>query len=324
MFRKSVVMVLAAISLDASVASHAAVAAEGENATNQVSYKTTVVDGVKIFYREAGPSDGPVLLLLHGYPSSSHMFRDLIPLVDSKIHVIAPDYPGFGYSDMPSPKEFTYSFDHLAEVMDHFTVQLGLPRYAIYMQDYGGPVGFRLAVNHPERVTGLIIQNANAYKEGIMPSVWEAIGPLWKERNAESEATARKLSELDGTKAQYFTGVRNAEHISTDAWMSDQAGLDRPGNVDIQVELQADYKTNLDQYPIWHSYMQKYQPPALIVWGKNDAVFGVANIDGYKRDLKDVDVHLFDTGHFALEEDVARIAPLVEQFMLTKANNEAK
>ncbi len=327
MVRKStaVARVLSVIGLGGLLlTSHPAKSAEIGNTPRPIAYKTVVVDGVKVFYREAGPSDGPVLLLLHGYPSSSHMFRDLIPLVDDRVHVIALDYPGFGYSDMPLPKDFAYSFDHLAQVVNDFTQQLGLGRYALYMQDYGGPVGFRLAVKHPERVTGLIIQNANAYKEGILPAVWQALGPLWKERNEESEVTARKLSELDGTKAQYFTGVRDPSHISPDAWMTDQAGLDRPGDKDIQIELQADYQTNLAQYPVWHSYMQKYQPPALIVWGKNDKVFGLANIDGYTHDLKDVETHLFDTGHFALEEDVQRIAPLVRHFMLTKANDKAK
>lgn len=275
-------------------------------------------DGLNLFYREAGPKDAPTILLLHGFPSSSHMFRDLLPRLAADFHLVAPDYPGFGYSSAPSVTEFAYTFDHLADVIDRFVQSLGLERFSLYVQDYGGPVGFRLAARHPEWVEALIVQNANAYEEGVTDTFRNLLGPLWENRTGATEQPVLDLFELEGTKFQYQHGARNPNGMNPDAWTHDQYGLNRPGNKLIQLDLQANYYTNLAQYEAWHAYFQTYQPPTLVVWGEGDPLFGVKGAQAYKRDLKDVEVHLLNTGHFALEEDAEVIAEHIRRFLKAK------
>ncbi len=277
-------------------------------------YKSVDVDGLRVFYREAGPQDAPKLLLLHGFPTSSHMFRNLIPKLSDRFHLVAPDYPGYGNSSMPSPDEFEYSFDRLAEVIEKFTGKIGFGSYSLYLMDYGAPVGFRLAVKHPERVEALIIQNGNAYEEGLR-EFWNPIKAYWKNRTAANADALRKLLTIDATKWQYTNGVRNTEAISPDNWMIDQPLLDRPGNNDIQLTLFYDYGSNPPLYPKWQEYFRKYQPPTLVVWGKNDFIFPAEGAHPYKRDLKNLEFHLLDTGHFALEEDGDVIAGYIRRFL---------
>jgi pimeloyl-ACP methyl ester carboxylesterase len=280
----------------------------------QIHYRTATVQGVEIFYREAGRPDLPTILLLHGFPTSSHMFRDLIPLLAERYHLVAPDYPGFGYSARPTPGEFVYTFDHLADVMEGFVDTLGLTRYSLYMQDFGGPVGFRLATRRPRHVRALIIQNANAYEEGVSSGVKDVVLRIWKERTAETEARLRELFELPVTRRQYLEGVPDPTLVSPDAWEHAQWGMDRPGNKDIQFVLHANYGSNVERYPEWHEYFRKFQPPALIVWGRNDFVFLPAGAAAYGKDLKHVELHMLDAGHFALETHVAEIAELILGF----------
>lgn len=282
-----------------------------------LQYRTTNVDGVNVFYREAGEQHAQAIVLLHGFPSSSHMFRNLIPLLAENFHIVAPDYPGYGYSDSPEPKEFAYTFDHLEELIGKLIDRLNIKRFSLYVQDYGAPVGFRLAVKRPEQIEGIISQNGNAYQEGFT-SFWDAAYPLWSNRNAETEKPIRNLCTLESTLWQYTQGVRDKAHISPDAWTMDQLGLDRPGNVEIQLDLFEDYGTNLQRYPQWHAYFKQYQPPLLAVWGKNDPIFGPAGAEAFKRDLPKSEVHLLDTGHFALEEDAEAIARYITRFLGAK------
>ena len=281
----------------------------------RVAYRNATVDGLNIFYREAGPADAPTLVLLHGFPSSSHMYRNLIPALAGRYHVIAPDYPGFGYSDAPSAEAFEYTFDHLADIVDKFLDQKGITKYSIYIQDYGSPVGFRLATRHPERIQAIISQNGNAYDEGLSPFWAEFLYPFWKERNPETEAKAASLLTLDMTKLQYQAGFRSSESVSPDTWTLDQAGLDRPGNKAIQLDLFYDYRKNPPLYPAWHKYLQTHQPPVLAVWGKNDPIFLPAGATAFQRDVPKAELHFLDTGHFALEEDGDTIASLIEDFL---------
>jgi len=278
-------------------------------------YKTIKIDGQDIFYREAGPKNAPTIVLLHGFPTSSHMFRNLIPALSHKYHVIAPDYPGFGNSSMPLINAYNYSFDHLAEVIDEFLIKKEIDKYTLYMMDYGAPIGFRIATKHPERVQALIIQNGNAYDEGLL-KFWDPIKIFWKDKTAKNAQVLRDtLLTIDATKWQYTDGVRNIESISPDNWVMDQSKLDRPGNKDIQIELFYSYGTNPELYPEWQEYFRKYQPPTLLVWGKNDPIFPAEGAYPYKRDLKDIDFHILDTGHFALEEDGDIISDLILKFM---------
>jgi pimeloyl-ACP methyl ester carboxylesterase len=278
-------------------------------------YRTVKVDGLDIFYREAGPKNAPPILLLHGFPTSSHMFRDLIPLLADSYRLIAPDYPGFGYSSCPSVSQFDYSFDHLADVMDHFVTAIDLDSYALYLQDFGGPVGFRLAVRHPERVRALIIQNANAYTEGVTPELHAILLRLHRERTPEMRVTAAELFELPYTKRQYLDGVDDASMVSPDAWQHAQWGMDRPGNKEIQYVLHANYASNFDRYEEWHAYFRAFQPPTLVLWGKGDFVFGVPGAEAYKKDLKNVELHVIDAGHFALETQGPAIATYIRGFL---------
>lgn len=280
------------------------------------TYRTLTVDGLNVFYREAGPVDAPTIVLLHGFPSSSHMFRELIPALSKSFHLVAPDYPGFGQSDSPSIQEFDYRFDRLADVVEHFLQALGLKRFSLYMQDYGAPIGFRLATRHPEWIQALIVQNGNAYEEGIT-AAFEPLKPFWAERNATTEAAARALLQRETTIFQYTHGASHPEAISPDAWTMDQAFLDRPGNDLIQLELLHDYTSNLRLYPKWHAYFRQHQPPTLVVWGKNDPFFGPEGAYAFQRDLKTLELHLFDSGHFALEENAQVIAEHIQRFFTT-------
>jgi pimeloyl-ACP methyl ester carboxylesterase len=281
----------------------------------RVTYHTTQVDGLKIFYREAGPKNAPTLVLLHGYPSSSHMFRNLIPALSDKYHVIAPDYPGFGFSDSPAPDQYAYTFDHLADTVDHFLGQQGITKYSIYVQDYGAPVGFRLATRHPDRVQAIISQNGNAYDEGLAPFWAEFLYPYWKDPNPTTEAKVRQILTPDLTRFQYTQGFRNPEDVSPDSYTFDQMTLDHPGNDKVQLALFYDYRKNPPLYPAWHEYLRKYQPPVLAVWGKNDPVFLPAGAEAFAKDDPRTEVHLLDTGHFALEEDGALIAQYIRDFL---------
>ena len=289
--------------------------ASAATAPTEVSYRSVKVDGVNIFYREAGPKDAPTVLLLHGFPTSSQMFRNLIPQLAERYRVIAPDYPGFGQSDAPAPDKFTYSFDNLASVVDKFTTAVGASKYALYVQDYGAPIGFRLAAAHPERVSAIVVQNGNAYNEGIDNAFWTPIKVYWADKSEANGAKLKPFLELDATKWQYTHGARDAGKISPDAWTVDQAYLDRPGNKAIQLELFYSYGSNPARYPEWQAYFRKHQPPMLITWGKNDQIFPAAGATPYLRDLPKAELHLLDTGHFALEEDSEKIGKLMRGFL---------
>jgi pimeloyl-ACP methyl ester carboxylesterase len=309
-----------------------------------VSYKTVTIDGLDIFYREAGNPKNPTILLLHGFPTSSHMFRDLIPELADEFHLVAPDYPGYGFSAMPTGDKFEYSFDNVAKIVDKFIDALALDKYSLYLMDYGAPVGFRVATHHPEKVEALIVQNGNAYVEGINNNFWEPIKEYWKDRgavnkgldndwwknvkkaynkpNMSNDEALRFLFTLVATKWQYTNGVRNVEAISPDTWGHVQPLLDRDGNQEIQLEMFYSYGTNPPLYPEWQEYLRTHQPPTLIVWGKNDEIFPAEGAYPYKRDLKNVEFHLLDTGHFALEEDGQFIADTMREFLHKQAGKK--
>jgi pimeloyl-ACP methyl ester carboxylesterase len=281
-------------------------------------HRTAKVDGINIFYREAGPQQAPVvLLLLHGFPTSSHMFRNLIPVLADRYRVIAPDYPGFGQSDMPDRSSFEYTFDRFGELVDGLLDRLGVTHYAMYVMDYGAPVGWRLALKHPERITGLIVQNGNAYDEGLK-EFWDPIKAYWADGSDAHRQALKKLVTPEITKFQYVDGVADISRIDPDNWVHDQALLDRPGNAEIQMDLFYDYRTNLPLYPAVQAYFRKQQPPTLIVWGKNDKIFPADGAYPYKRDLREVEFHLIDTGHFALEDKADEMVPLIRDFLARK------
>ncbi|MEH2221617.1 alpha/beta fold hydrolase [Nostoc sp.] len=280
------------------------------------TYRTVSIDGLDIFYREAGSRSNPTILLLHGFPTSSHMFRNLISALADRFHLVAPDYPGYGNSSMPTVNEFDYTFDRLAEIVEKFITAIDLKKYSLYVMDYGAPIGYRIAAKYPERVEALIVQNGNAYEEGLR-EFWEPIKAYWQERSPENADKLKHLVTLEATKWQYTNGVRNLEAISPDTWTIDQHFLDRPGNDEIQLALLYSYGTNPPLYPQWQEYFRKYQPPTLIVWGKNDYIFPAEGAHPYKRDLKDVELHLLDTGHFALEEEGDAIADHIHRFLTT-------
>ncbi len=279
-----------------------------------VRYKTVEIDGVDIFYREAGSPENPTILLLHGFPTSSHMFRELIPALADVYHVVAPDYPGFGQSEMPPGDQFEYTFDRFSEIIEDLTDVLSLDRYSLYLMDYGAPVGYRLAAKHPERVEALIVQNGNAYDEGLR-EFWDPIKKFWADRSDENADALRGLFTLDATRWQFLTGVREPSAISPDNWDHVQPLLERPGNQEIQLQLFFDYGSNPPLYPTWQAYFREYQPPTLIVWGGNDPIFPAAGAHPYKRDLKNLEFHLLDTGHFALEEDLEFITVKIRAFL---------
>jgi pimeloyl-ACP methyl ester carboxylesterase len=269
------------------------------------------VRGVKLQYREAGPMDAPVVLLMHGFPTSSHMYRDLIPALATRYRVIAPDFPAFGESEQPSADDFDYTFENLTRVIDDFTVALGVPSYALYVMDYGAPVGFRLAMWHPERVRALVIQDANVYLDGI-GRFWDPFKAYWADNTPENRDPLRAFLEIDAQKWQFLHGVRDPSLIAPDNWRLAQAGLDRPGNKEIQLKLFYDYRNVLPLYPELQAYLREYQPPSLVLWGKNDEIFLVAGAFAYKRDLPKAEIHVYDTGHFALEEQGG---PMTEEIL---------
>jgi pimeloyl-ACP methyl ester carboxylesterase len=279
-----------------------------------VHYQTASIDGVDVFYRDAGPKDGPVLLLLHGFPTSSHMFRNLIPLLADHYRVIAPDYPGFGQSAMPDRKQFSYTFARFAEMVDGLLQKLQVNRYAIYLMDYGAPVGCRLAIKHPERVSALVIQNGNSYDEGLK-EFWNPLKAYWADASESNRNALAGLLTLQSTKFQYTDGVRDVTRVDPDNWLHDQTLLDRPGNKDIQLDLFRDYGTNVPLYPRFQEFFRVSKPPAIIVWGANDKIFPAEGARAYLKDLPHAEMHLLDTGHFALEDKLDDIGPLIRSFL---------
>jgi len=280
----------------------------------QTLHRTIDVEGLEIFYREAGPQDAPTILLLHGYPTSSHMFRNLIRDLSEKYHVLAPDYPGYGRSEQPPMSEFQYTFDNMSKIVEGFLKAKNVDKFSIYLMDYGAPIGFRIAAGNPERIESLIIQNGCAYEEGLK-EFWDPIKKYWKEYTLENGKALEGFHTIDGLKWQYTHGVQNIETISPDNWHVDMQHLSRPENNDIQLAMFYDYRTNVSKYPEWQAYFREHQPPTLIVWGKNDHIFPPDGAHPYKKDLKSVEFHLLDTGHFALEEKGEVIADLILGFM---------
>jgi pimeloyl-ACP methyl ester carboxylesterase len=279
-----------------------------------VHYRTTEIDGITLFYREAGRSNAPVVVLLHGFPTSSNMFRNLIPALADRYRVIAPDYPGFGQSEVPDRQYFSYSFARFTELIDALLMRVGARSYALYVMDYGAPVGYRLAIKHPERVTALVVQNGNAYAEGLK-EFWNPIRRYWASGSQEHRDALRGETTLESTRWQYIDGVQDVLRIDPTVWIYDQALLDRPGIVEIMLDLFYDYRTNLDLYPRFQEFFRERQPPTLIAWGKNDKIFPVDGALPYLRDLPHAEMHLLDTGHFALEDRGDQIAHLILDFL---------
>jgi pimeloyl-ACP methyl ester carboxylesterase len=279
-----------------------------------VFYRTVKIDGLSIFYREAGPKDAPTILLLHGLPSSSRMFQPLLTRLADKYHLVAPDYPGFGHSDWPDPKEFDYTFDHIAQVMDDFTQELGLLHYTLYMQDYGGPVGFRMALAHPERVQSLIVQDAVAHNEGLGVN-WATRRAFWADRPAHEEVLRKNLLSLAATRTRHVGDDPNVELYDPDLWIDEYAFLNTPGQAQIQSDLFYDYRTNVDAYPKWQTWMHKTQPKLLVLWGKHDLSFDPGEPERYRKDVPNAEVYVLDAGHFALDTKADEIAELVREFM---------
>jgi pimeloyl-ACP methyl ester carboxylesterase len=282
--------------------------------SKQIRYKNAQVSGQNIFYREGGDPGSRVILLLHGFPTSSNMFRTLIPELAETFYLVAPDYPGFGLSSMPDRKDFDYSFENLTNIVEGFADQLGLKKYTLYVMDYGAPIGYRLALRHPERVEALIVQNGNAYEEGLR-DFWDPIKKYWADGSEPNRDALRGLTNANSTKWQYENGVPDKSLLDPTAWLVDQVGLDRPGNVDIQMDLFFSYRTNVPLYPKFQEFFRKYQPPTLIVWGKNDFIFPPEGATPYAKDLKNIESHLLDTGHFALETHALEIAEKIRSFL---------
>lgn len=279
----------------------------------KVRYNSVRIKNVDVFYREAGSKTAPVILLLHGFPTSSNMFRNLIPRLAESFHVVAPDYPGYGFSGMPGRTEFSYTFENMTNIIEALTDKLELPDYSIYVMDYGAPIGFRLALRHPEKVTGLIVQNGNAYQEGLL-AFWDPIKKYWNEPVAENRKALEFLVALEATRWQYQNGVADVKLLDPTTWTLDQLLMDRPGNGEIQLDMLFDYRTNVPLYPQFQAFFRKYQPPTLVLWGKNDYIFPAEGAAPYQRDLSDIETHLLDTGHFALETHGDEIAEHIEKF----------
>jgi pimeloyl-ACP methyl ester carboxylesterase len=282
-----------------------------------VFYRTVKVDGLDIFYREAGPKDAPTILLLHGLPSSSRMFQPLLTRLSDNYHLVAPDYPGYGHSDWPDPKQFDYTFDHIASVINGFTEALGLSRYTLYMQDYGGPVGFRMALAHPERAQALIVQDAVAHNEGLGAN-WKTRRAFWADRPAYEDALRTNLLSLAATKTRHVGDDPEVALYDPDLWTDEYRFLNSPGQGRIQVDLFYDYRTNVDGYPKWQAWMQKTQPRLLVLWGKHDLSFDRGEPERYREDVPNAEVHVLDAGHFALDTKADEIAALIREFMKTQ------
>jgi pimeloyl-ACP methyl ester carboxylesterase len=281
----------------------------------RIVYKTQKVDGLNIFYREAGSRQKPTIVLLHGFPSSSHMFRDLIPRLAGKYHVLAADMPGYGYSEQPSVTQFNYTFDSIATLMDHFLDSVEVRKYSIYIQDYGAPIGFKLLLKHPDRIQAIVSQSGNAYEEGLGDFWAQFIIPYWKNKNPQTEQKVLSLLTLDTTKFQYQKGFPHPEWVSPDSYMADQMTLDRPGNHEIQLALAYDYQNNVKEYPKWHEAIRTTKVPILAVWGKNDPIFIAPGALAYKKDAPDAEIHFVDSGHFALEDQSRAIANYMLAFL---------
>jgi pimeloyl-ACP methyl ester carboxylesterase len=280
----------------------------------QVFYRTVKVDGVRIFYREAGPANALVILLLHGLPSSSRMFQPLLTRLSDRYHLVAPDYPGFGHSDWPDPKQFDYTFDHISQVIDGFTEALGLSRYTLYMQDYGGPVGFRMALRHPERVQALIVQDAVAHNEGLGAN-WATRRAFWADRAANEEKLRANLLSLATTKTRHIGDAPQVELYDPDLWSDEHAFLTAPGQAQIQSDLFYDYRTNVESYAKWQAWMQKTQPKLLVLWGKHDLSFDPGEPERYRKDVPNAEVYVLDAGHFVLDTAADKSGELIHQFM---------
>ena len=289
----------------------------------KIQYSKVNVDGFNVFYRQAGPADAPALLLLHGFPTSSHMFRELIPALADRFHVVAPDLPGFGHSDMPPRDKFTYTFAKLAEVIERFTEVIGLARFAIYIFDYGAPTGLRMAVRHPERITAIISQNGNAYEEGLSDG-WNPIRAYWQDPSEKNRAALRTFLAPETTVWQYTHGVSDASLVSPDGYSLDNHYLMRPGAHEVQLDLFGDYKSNVAMYPEFQAYFRKHKPPFLAAWGKNDPFFLPPGAEAFKRDIPGAEVRFFDTGHFALETHGAEIAEAIREFLPRAVNAKRK
>ena len=283
-------------------------------------YRTVQVDGLSIFYRETGPKDAPTLLLLHGLPSSSRMFEPLFSRLSDRYHLIAPDYPGFGHSDWPDPKNFAYTFDHLATTMNHFTESLGLSHYTLYMQDYGGPVGFRMALAHPERIEGLIVQDAVAHNEGLGAN-WKTRRAFWADRAANESALRTNLLSLETTRTRHLGSDPIVERYDPDLWMDEYYFLNQPGQADIQSDLFYDYRTNVEAYPKWQAWMREKQPRLLVLWGKYELSFDSSEPEAYRRDVPNAEVHILDGGHFALDTAADAVAGFVQGFVDSLRSN---
>lgn len=291
-------------------------ASQRANHAPTVRYEVEMVEDLEIFYREAGDPEKPWIVLLHGFPSSSHMYREVLRELADSYYLMAPDYPGFGNSSFPSPKNFAYTFDHIAEIMEKFLEQRGAKKFSLMIQDYGAPIGFRIATAHPQWIQTIITQNGNAYKEGISPKGWGPVLDYWKEKTPELEKTIiDNVFSYEGMKWQYTHGTRRPQAISPDNWDLDYAKISREGQHRVQLDLFYDYQNNLKLYPKWQQYLRDRQPPVLVVWGQNDAFFPVSGAEGYKRDVKDIDYNILDTGHFALEEDSKMITAKIRKFL---------
>jgi pimeloyl-ACP methyl ester carboxylesterase len=288
-----------------------------------VMYRKVDVDGSGVFYREAGPKEAPTILLLHGFPTASHMFRDLIPELADRFHLVAPDLPGFGQSDLPAPGTFSYTFENIAHVIDRFTEVISLDRFAIYVFDYGAPVGLRLAVRRPDRITAIISQNGNAYEEGLSDG-WEPIRAYWKEPSPANRKALRKFLAPETTRWQYTQGVPEESAVSPDGYSLDSFYLLRPGVDEIQLDLLGDYKSNVALYPTFQNYLRTHRPRLLAVWGKNDPFFLPAGAEAFKRDIPGAKVHFLDTGHFALETHAQEIAGMIRDFIGAESQNAGR
>ena len=300
--------------LTASLAPAAAAIKQETHVSHQTLYRTVNIQGVSIFYREAGPKDAPTLLLLHGLPSSSRMFEPLFARLSDRYHLIAPDYPGFGHSDWPNPAQFEYTFDHIAAIMTAFTEKLALTRYSLYMQDYGGPVGFRMILAHPERVDRLIVQNAVSHNEGL-GALWNTRRAFWADRAQYEPALRKNLLSLETTRGRHLGSDPNVELYDPDLWTDEFAFLSQPGQADIQTNLFYDYRTNVQSYPTWQEWLRKHQPKLLVIWGRYDPSFDISEPEAYRRDVPSAEVHVLDGGHFVLDTQAQAAAALIRRFL---------